>query len=65
MLDLKDMRALHIDAERRVAWAETGLTASEYTNAVGAYGLATGFGDTGSVGDWRDHAWWRCRVSGP
>jgi FAD/FMN-containing dehydrogenase len=32
------------------AWAEAGLTAGEYTKAAGAYGLATGFGDTGSVG---------------
>jgi FAD/FMN-containing dehydrogenase len=50
VLDLGDMRALHIDAERRTAWAETGLTAGEYTIAAGAYHLATGFGDTGSVG---------------
>ena len=50
VLDLANMRALHIDAERRTAWAETGLTAGEYTSAAGAYGLATGFGDTGSVG---------------
>jgi len=50
VLDLSDMRALHIDAERRTAWAETGLTAGEYTAAAGAHGLATGFGDTGSVG---------------
>lgn len=50
VLDLSDMRALDIDAEHRTAWAETGLTAGEYTTAVGAYGLATGFGDTGSVG---------------
>ena len=28
----------------------SGLTAAEYTTAVGVYGLATGFGDTGSVG---------------
>ena len=27
-----------------------GLTAGEYTAAAGAYGLATGFGETGSVG---------------
>ena len=27
-----------------------GLTAGEYTTAAGAHGLATGFGDTGSVG---------------
>ncbi len=50
VLDLSNMRALHIDAKRRIAWAETGLTAGDYTNAAGAYGLATGFGDTGSVG---------------
>jgi FAD/FMN-containing dehydrogenase len=50
VLDLKDMRALHIDVERRSAWAEAGLTAGEYTSAAGAHGLATGFGDTGSVG---------------
>jgi FAD/FMN-containing dehydrogenase len=50
MLDLSDMRALDIDVERGTAWAETGLTAGAYTNAAGAHGLATGFGDTGSVG---------------
>ena len=50
VLDLSDMRALHIDTAQRTAWAEAGLTAGEYTTAAGAYGLATGFGDTGSVG---------------
>jgi FAD/FMN-containing dehydrogenase len=50
VLDLSDMRALEIDAERRTAWAETGLTAGEYTHAAARHGLATGFGDTGSVG---------------
>jgi FAD/FMN-containing dehydrogenase len=50
VLDLSDMRALDIDTERRTAWAQTGLTAGEYTTAAGAHGLATGFGDTGSVG---------------
>jgi FAD/FMN-containing dehydrogenase len=50
MLDLSPMRALDIDVEQHTAWAETGLTAGEYTAAAGAYGLATGFGDTGSVG---------------
>jgi FAD/FMN-containing dehydrogenase len=50
MLDLRDMRTLQIDAEDRTAWAETGLTAGEYTSAADAYSLATGFGDTGSVG---------------
>lgn len=50
VLDLRDLRALHIDAERRTAWAEAGLTAGEFTAAAGAHGLAVGFGDTGSVG---------------
>ncbi|MGB8982525.1 MAG: FAD-binding protein, partial [Anaerolineales bacterium] len=50
VLDLSNMRALHIDSRTRTAWAQTGLTAGEYTSAAGAHGLATGFGDTGSVG---------------
>lgn len=50
VLDLSEMRALQIDPDQRTAWAETGLTAGEYTNAAAAYGLATGFGDTASVG---------------
>jgi hypothetical protein len=50
VLDLADMRALDIDVDGRTAWAEAGLTAGEYTAAVGAHGLATGFGDTGTVG---------------
>lgn len=50
VLDVSDMRDLQIDIEGHTAWAETGLTAGEYTTAAGAYGLATGFGDTGSVG---------------
>jgi FAD/FMN-containing dehydrogenase len=50
VLDLSAMKALDIDADGRTAWAETGLTAGEYTNAAGAHGLATGFGDTASVG---------------
>lgn len=50
VLDLSAMKQLAIDVEQRTAWAETGLTAGEYTAAAGAHGLATGFGDTGSVG---------------
>jgi FAD/FMN-containing dehydrogenase len=50
VLDLSAMRALDIDPEARTAWAQTGLTAGQYTAAAGAHGLATGFGDTGSVG---------------
>jgi FAD/FMN-containing dehydrogenase len=50
VLDLSEMKNLEIDVERRTAWAETGLTAGEYSAAAGAHGLATGFGDAGSVG---------------
>ena len=50
VLDLANMRALDIDVDGRTAWAEAGLTAGEYTAAAGAHGLATGFGDTGTVG---------------
>lgn len=50
VIDLRDMKALTINAEDGTAWAETGLTAREYTGAAQAHGLATAFGDTGSVG---------------
>jgi hypothetical protein len=50
VLDLGAMKALDIDPQARTAWAQTGLTAGEYTTAAHAHGLATGFGDTGSVG---------------
>lgn len=50
VLDLSEMKALEIDVAGRTAWADAGVTAGEYTAAAGAHGLATGFGDTGSVG---------------
>ncbi len=50
VLDLGAMKGLHIDPDRRLAWAQAGLTASEYTVAAAAHGLATPFGDAGSVG---------------
>jgi FAD/FMN-containing dehydrogenase len=50
VLDLSEMTALDLDLEGRTAWAQTGLTAGGYTTAVGGHGLATGFGDTASVG---------------
>jgi FAD/FMN-containing dehydrogenase len=48
--DLSAMKGLELDPGRRTAWAEAGLTTGEYTTAAAAHGLATGFGDTGSVG---------------
>ena len=50
VLDLGAMKGIHIDPERRLAWAQPGLRAEEYTIAAAAHGLATPFGDTGSVG---------------
>jgi FAD/FMN-containing dehydrogenase len=50
VLDLSAMAALEVDRRTGTAWAQTGLTAGAYTKAVGADGLATGFGDTGTVG---------------
>ena len=50
VLDLSRLKALEIDPDEQVAWAETGLTAGEVTNAAQAHGLAIGLGDTGSVG---------------
>jgi FAD/FMN-containing dehydrogenase len=44
------MKGLHIDPDRRLAWAQSGLTAGEYGAAAAALGLATPFGDTASVG---------------
>jgi FAD/FMN-containing dehydrogenase len=50
VLDLREMKSVDVDPNGRTAWAETGLTVGEYSTTVGAHGLATGFGDTGSVG---------------
>ncbi len=50
VLDLSRLKALEIDVQKRTAWAETGLTAGEYTVATDMHGLATGFGNTASVG---------------
>jgi len=50
VLDLSAMKAMHVDPEERIVWAQTGLTAAELTKALGDHGLAVGFGDVGSVG---------------
>ncbi|MBC6467560.1 FAD-binding oxidoreductase [Actinomadura alba] len=50
MLDLAKMRALDIDLSTRTAWVEAGMSTGEYTTATAAHGLATGFGDTATVG---------------
>src|SRR5262249_51342210 len=50
VLDLSDMTGMNVDVDGRTAWAESGLTAGEYSGIAASHGLATGFGDTGSVG---------------
>ena len=50
VLDLSEMQALEIDAGSRTAWAESGVTAGAYSEAAAEHGLATGFGDSPSVG---------------
>ena len=44
------MNAVEIDAGARTAWAQPGVEAGDYTRATGEHGLATGLGDTASVG---------------
>ena len=50
VIDLSAMKALDIDADAKSASVQTGITAGRYTKATGEAGLATGLGDTGSVG---------------
>ncbi len=50
VLDLSALNAVEIDADGRTAWAQTGVTAGDYTKATGEHGLATGLGDTPTVG---------------
>ncbi|HVD79078.1 MAG TPA: FAD-binding oxidoreductase [Propionibacteriaceae bacterium] len=50
VIDLSGMRALDIAPDAKTAWVETGMTAGQYTIAVGERRRATGLGDTGSVG---------------
>ncbi|HEY7564313.1 MAG TPA: FAD-dependent oxidoreductase, partial [Acidimicrobiia bacterium] len=46
VIDFQAMKAIEIDLESKTAWAESGVTAGEYTTAAGAHELVTGFGDT-------------------
>ncbi len=50
VLDLSEMNAMEIDVDSRTAWVQTGVKAGDYTRATGEHGLATGFGDTATVG---------------
>lgn len=50
VLDLSGLDDLEIDVAGRTAEVGAGVTAGTYTEAAGAHGLATGFGDAGTVG---------------
>jgi FAD/FMN-containing dehydrogenase len=50
VIDLAELTSLDIDVGGRTAWAGAGLTAGAYSTEAVKYGLATGFGATGSVG---------------
>ena len=50
VIDLTSMKGLEIDADRRVARAEPGLTWGEYNIGAHPHGLATPGGDVASVG---------------
>src|SRR5690606_927209 len=50
LVDTRGLRVLDVDVPGRVATTGAGLTTGEYTSAVAEHGLATGFGDTPTVG---------------
>lgn len=50
VIDLRDLASFEIDLAGGTAWAGSGLTAGAYTVQAAEHELATGFGDTGSVG---------------
>jgi len=50
VIDLGDLKDIEIDSDGRTAWAQTGVSAGEFTKTAGAHGLAVGFGDAATVG---------------
>ncbi|WP_350349440.1 FAD-binding oxidoreductase [Agromyces sp. G08B096] len=50
VLDTRLLDGIDLDPDARIGRAGGGVLAGAYTTAAGAFGLATGFGDTGSVG---------------
>lgn len=50
VLDLAALNQLEIDESTSTAWAGPGVLAGQHTKAAYALGLATSFGDTGTVG---------------
>jgi FAD/FMN-containing dehydrogenase len=50
VVDLSTMKRLDVEPERRVAWAQPGLTWGEYNAHTNTHGLATPGGDVSAVG---------------
>jgi FAD/FMN-containing dehydrogenase len=50
VVDMRDLRGLHVDLDGGTVWAGAGLTAGEVTGALAEHGMAVPFGDTGAVG---------------
>lgn len=50
VIDVRGLNSIEVDTHSATAWAGSGITAAEYTNATAELGLGTGFGDSGSVG---------------
>ncbi|MBD8062529.1 FAD-binding oxidoreductase [Oceanitalea stevensii] len=50
VLDVRGLDSVSIDPDALVGHAGGGATAGAYSRAAGEHGLATGFGDTGTVG---------------
>jgi hypothetical protein len=50
VIDLSRMQGMSVDADRRVAWVQPGLTWGGYAERAHAYGLGTTSGDSGTVG---------------
>ena len=50
VLDLRDLNEVRIDPASKTAWAQSGATAGAYLTAAAEHGLATGFGDSATVG---------------
>ena len=50
VIDLSRMKAIRVDPVKKTAWAQAGLTLSEFVQATQAYGLATTTGTVGGTG---------------
>ncbi len=50
VIDTRGMKGVEVDAAGRTATAQAGVTTGEYTALAAEHGLATGFGDTPTVG---------------